>query len=76
MKIYLLLLLVTANACNWTNEEAAAYLLSLGYKEAACTSQVQGVAICTADSRRFRCVMTDYSGCGPRNDIACEHMTP
>ena len=66
LRIYLLLLALTASSCNITSEQAAAYLRSEGH------SQVQGVAICMADSQQFRCVMTDYQGCGPRNDIACE----
>ena len=72
MKIYLLLLVVTVSSCDMTSKQAAAYLRSEGYKEVACASQVQGVAICMADSQQFRCVMTDFQGCGPRNDIACE----
>lgn len=67
-----LLMLVTVSACNQTKEQAFSHLRSLGYKEVACASQVQGVAICAADSQQFRCAMTDYSGCGPRNDVACE----
>jgi hypothetical protein len=72
LRIYLLLLTLAVSSCNMTSEQAAAYLRSEGRKEVACSSQVQGMAICMADSQQFRCVMTDYQGCGPRNDIACE----
>lgn len=74
MKICLLLLMVTVSSCNQTSAQATAYLHSEGHKDVACASQVQGVAICMADGQQFRCVMTDFQGCGPRNDIACERF--
>jgi len=74
MKIYLLFLLVTVSACDRSNEQATAYLHSLGYRETSCTSMTEGVATCLADHQQFRCVMTDFRGLYRHHDTACERF--
>lgn len=72
MKIRLVILLALAS-CDRTEDKAAKYLRNMrGADENWCKGS-SGEAVCLADGRHYRCVVSRTDGCSNNGDhVACE----